>query len=89
MKGCLVYPEKGFERRPDDRQEQAGKEPAYDLGVDVMFAGLPVGIYPQTAQYAADGAEYQHHVRKAEIPAVHFTAGLVKLPDARRRLGHA
>lgn len=84
-----MHPEQGFERRPDDRKEQAGKEPAHDLGVDMMFAGLPVGIYPQAAQDTADSTEHEHHVRKAEIPAVHFTAGLVKFTDARRCLGHA
>ena len=60
MEVCLVDPVKGFEYCADDREEKAGKEPAHDLSVDMMLAGLPVSIYPQTAQNAADGAEHEH-----------------------------
>lgn len=52
-----MHPEQGFEGCPDDRKEEAGKEPTHHLGVYMMFAGLPIGIYPKTAQYATDGTE--------------------------------
>lgn len=84
-----MHPEEGFERRPYDRKEQAGKKPADDLGIYVVFPGLPVGIDPKAAQNTADGTQHKHHIRKAEIPAVHFPANLVKFTDPGRRLGEA
>ena len=84
-----MHPEEGFERRPDDRKEQAGKKPAHDLGINVVLSGLPVGIDPKATQNAADGIQHEYHIRKAEIPAVHFPTGLVKFTDPRRRLGEA
>ncbi len=50
-----MHTEEGFERRPYDRKEQAGKKPAHDLGINVVLPGLPVGINPKTTQNATDG----------------------------------
>lgn len=50
-----MHPEEGFERHPYDRKEQAGKKPAHDLGIYVVFPGLPVGIDPKAAKNATDG----------------------------------
>lgn len=66
--------EKRAKESPNDREEKAGEKPAHNLGIDMVFASLPVGIYPQTAQYAAYGTDHQHQVRKVEIQAVDFIA---------------
>ncbi len=78
MEVCLVDPVKGFEYCADDREEKAGKEPAHDLGIDVVFTRLPVGINSQSAKNTTNGTNDQHQVGYTEIPTMHLTASLIK-----------
>ena len=79
----LTDPVEGFEECTDQRQEQAGEEPAHDLRVDVVvLAGLPVCIDAQPAEYARDGPDDQHQVGEGKIPAVHLPRGTVEFVDA-------
>lgn len=68
-----MNPVEGFKEGTDKGQKEAGKEPAHYLCVDMlMFSGLPVGIYPQSTDYSANGTDNQYQIREAEIPAVHL-----------------
>ncbi len=78
----LTDPVEGFEECADQGQEQAGKEPAHDLRVNVvLLAGLPVGIDAQPAEDARDGPDDQHEVGQGKIPAVHLARGAVEFVD--------
>lgn len=79
-----MNPVEGFKEGTDEGQEKAGKKPAHNLCVDVvMFAGLPVGVYPQAADDPTDGSDDQYQIRETEIPAVHLTRYFVEFGDAR------
>ncbi|SJN22465.1 hypothetical protein FM107_03335 [Sphingobacterium sp. JB170] len=78
----LIDPVEGFEECTDKGQEEAGKEPAHDLCIDVvLLAGLPVGIDAQPAEYARDGTDDKDEVGKGKIPAVHLAGGAVEFVD--------
>ncbi|VTP91424.1 Uncharacterised protein [Sphingobacterium daejeonense] len=79
-----MNPVEGFKEGTDKSQKETGKKPAHNLCVDVlMFAGLPVGIYPQSANDSADGSDNQYQIRETEIPAVHLPGYFVEFGDAR------
>ena len=82
MIGLLVHPEKGFECGADKREEQAGKEPPHHLSIDVMLAGLPIAIHPQSAEQSTYGADDKGKVREVEIPSVNFLAHFLKFGKA-------
>lgn len=82
MIGLLVYPEKGFEGGADKREEQAGKEPSHHLCIDVMLAGLPIAVNPQSAEQSAYSADDKGKVREVEIPSVNFLAHFLKFSKA-------
>jgi len=80
----LTDPVEGFEECTDQGEEEAGKEPAHDLRVDVvLFAGLPVGIDAQPAEYPGDGTDDQYQVGERKVPAVHLARGAVEFVDPR------
>ena len=83
MLGLSMYPEEGSKGGTDQREEQAGKEPAHDLRIDMVSAGLPVVIHPQSAEQSTNSADNKCQVGKAEIKAVHFTAYLPEFIKAR------
>lgn len=76
-------PEQGTEKRPNQQQEQAGKEPAHHLGINMAGTALPVGINAQTAQHPGNGRQDQHQIRKAEIPALNLITCIVELRNTR------
>ncbi len=83
MEKCgLSDPVEGFEECTDQGQEEAGKEPAHDLRIDVvLLARLPVGVDAQPAEYPGDGTDDQDEVGKGKIPAVHLAGDAVKFVD--------
>ena len=78
-----MYPKESSEGGADQRKEQAGKEPTHDLRIDMVFAGLPVVVHPQSAEQSAYGADDKCQVGKAEIKTVHFTAYLPEFIKTR------
>lgn len=63
MKNGLTDPVEGFEEDTDKGKEEAGKQPAHDLGVYMMvFPGLPVGIDAQSAEYPRYGSDNKYQV---------------------------
>lgn len=79
-----MNPVEGFEEGTDKGQEKARKKPAHNLCVDVlMFAGLPVGVYPKSADDSADSSDNQYQIRETEIPAVHLPGYFVEFGNAR------
>lgn len=82
-----MNPVEGFKEGTDEGQEKTGKKPAHNLRVDVViFAGLPVGVDPQSADYSTDGSDDQYQIRETEIPAVHLTGYLIEFGNARLRI---
>lgn len=82
MIGLLVYPEKGLQCGSDERQEQAGKEPSHDLRIDMVLAGLPVAVHPQTAEQSAHRTDDKGKVREVVIPSIDFLAHFPKFGKA-------